>query len=160
MDNYSEKMQQMADELVNKSYQLRGVFSNFSATVSSDDAAFFRKTSEDIRKMGQQLKETSKQIKDNASKQQKVDSEKYKKDRKEMAALKKENFSLKRKVAELESENDIFFDDSLLSSQESYKPSTKATVASPEPETTGTVVVESPEPEAVVASPEPLKPDN
>ncbi|XP_076100432.1 uncharacterized protein LOC143069602 [Mytilus galloprovincialis] len=110
--------------------------------------------------MGQQLKETSKQIKDNASKQQKVDLEKHKKDRKEMAALKKENFSLKRKVAELESENDIFFYDSLLSSQESYKPSTKATVASPEPETTGTVVLESQEPEAVVASPEPLKPDN
>ncbi|CAG2257671.1 unnamed protein product [Mytilus edulis] len=83
----------MADELVNKSYQLRGVFSNFSATVSSDDAAFFRKTSEDIRKIGQQSNETSKQIKDNASKQQKVDLEKHKKDRKEMAALENKNFS-------------------------------------------------------------------
>ena len=72
MDNYSEKMQQMADELVNKSYQLRGVFSNFSATVSSDDAAFFRKkhlrTSEKLANSRMKLQNKSKTMQVNSKK--------------------------------------------------------------------------------------------
>lgn len=104
-------------ELVDKSYQLQGVFSNFARQIKPEHANYLGKTAEEIRCLGKTLQDNIMKIKLEMTNL-----------RKELANVMKDNISLKRKFEQLQEEDSLYsLDESdMLSSQGQSTPKRKA----------------------------------
>jgi len=111
MDEHSQPLNSMANDLKAKGYQLQGVFSHFASKVPRDQVAFFNKTINEIIQISNTLSGHSEGIK----KYLKQLNNEARESRKKIIELKKENLKLKKELDEYTTDIDSSW---LMSSQE------------------------------------------
>ncbi|XP_056009962.1 uncharacterized protein LOC125679332 isoform X5 [Ostrea edulis] len=120
-------LEEIAEEMTSKGYQLEGVFSKISSRVPQEHASFFRKTLDEMQAMAQKLRAEFTNV-ESVYTSLKNGEQEIRNMRKTVSELKSMNYKLKRKLEKYETDD---FDDSIMSSQEAVVSVSEATPSAP-----------------------------
>lgn len=120
-------LEEIAEEMTSKGYQLEGVFSKISSRVPQEHASFFSKTLDEMQAMAQKLRAEFTNV-ESVYTSLKNGEQEIRNMRKTVSELKSMNYKLKRKLEKYETDD---FDDSIMSSQEAVVSVSEATPSAP-----------------------------